>query len=154
MSSWALLCRREYFSPVTEEQPCYENWLMEGLANTHVPFSFGLSCQKYDFLHLVEEEIKSGKSETTTVSQWQMFEQNPGFLASKHFIWMLSMFLAEMAKRWPTFCRTLEVFSLAPGAWSWHLSSRLQGRDAAFCFFSVAAYVVVSKRLRIPGLRL
>lgn len=55
---------------MTEEQPCYyENWLMEGLANTHIPLSFGLGCQKCNFLHFIEEEIKSGKSEITTVSQ-------------------------------------------------------------------------------------
>lgn len=47
---------------------------MEGLANTHIPLCFGLICQKYNFLQLIEEEVKSGKSETTTVSQWQWFE--------------------------------------------------------------------------------
>lgn len=72
---------------MTEEQLCYyENWLMEGLANTHIPLSFGLGCQKCNFLHFIEEEIKSGKSEITTVSQWQRFKQNLGFLALKHFI--------------------------------------------------------------------
>lgn len=145
MSSWASRCRRQYFHPLeSEEQPhYYENSFMEELANSDITFSFESGCWKYNFLHLIEEEIKSEKSETTTVSQWQRFKQNPGFLASKHFIWVLSVFVPEMAKWWLRFCRTVEVSSLTPGAGSWHLPSRLQGRGTAFSFFSVAAYGVV-----------
>lgn len=40
MWPWALLFSREYYPPVPEELPCcYENWLMERLANTHILFS-------------------------------------------------------------------------------------------------------------------
>lgn len=93
----------------------------------------GLGCQKYIFLHILEEEIMLGVRLLQEVSSRGLNK------AQISWCWSISsescVFMLEMAKWWPRFCRTLETFSTASGKWSRHLSDvRPQGKPEHFPF--------------------